>query len=161
MERLWTPWRSEYVTKTGDPADCFLCEYLAHPEGEAAELTLRRSDRTFVVLNKFPYNTGHLVIAPHRHVGDLGDLSPEERSELMEETNRAIHAVKRAMRPHGFNVGMNLGPVAGAGLPDHVHVHVVPRWGGDTNFMPVLGGTKVLPESLDQTAARLRPLLAD
>lgn len=161
MERLWTPWRSEYVTKTGDAADCFLCDYLAHPEGEAAELTLRRSELTFVVLNKFPYNTGHLIVAPRRHLGELDDLSPEERSALMEETNRAIHAVKLAMRPHGFNVGMNLGSVAGAGLPDHIHVHIVPRWGGDTNFMPVLGGTKVLPESLDQTAAKLRPLLTD
>jgi ATP adenylyltransferase len=160
MERLWTPWRSDYVTKTGEAPSCFLCDYVAHPDGEAAELILHRGERTLIVLNKFPYNTGHAIVSPHRHVGDLTELSIEERTELMEETSRLVGAVGRAMGPQGFNIGMNLGTVAGAGVPDHVHVHVVPRWGGDTNFMPIVGETKVLPESLDQTAAKLRPLLS-
>jgi ATP adenylyltransferase len=160
MERLWAPWRSGYVTNTGASSGCFLCDYVAEPAGEAAELTLYRGERTLIVLNKFPYNTGHLIVAPLRHTGDLAELSPEERAELMEQTTRSVAALRDAMRPEGFNVGMNLGMVAGAGLPDHLHQHVVPRWGGDTNFMPLVGGTKVLPESLDQTAAKLRPLLS-
>lgn len=160
MERLWTPWRSEYVTGTGSDGACFLCDIVDEPQGEAAELVVRRTDDTITVLNKFPYNTGHLIVAPHEHVGELTALSPELRASLMEETTRAVEALNQAMSPHGFNVGMNLGTVAGAGLPDHVHLHVVPRWGGDTNFMPIVGDTKVLPETLDQTAAKLRPLLS-
>ena len=160
MERLWTPWRSEYVTGTGSGTGCFLCDIVADPEGEAAELAIRRTSSTITVLNKFPYNTGHLIIAPHDHAGELTDLAPALRAELMEETSRAVEALRAAMKPHGFNIGMNLGSVAGAGLPDHLHIHVVPRWGGDTNFMPIVGDTKVLPESLDQTASKLRPLLA-
>jgi ATP adenylyltransferase len=160
MERLWTPWRSDYVTKTGDASNCFLCDCIAHPDDEAAGLILHRGERTLIVLNKFPYNTGHAIVAPHRHVADLTDLSVEERAELMEETARLVAAVRDGMRPQGFNVGMNLGTVAGAGVPDHVHLHVVPRWGGDTNFMPIVGDTKVMPETLDQTASKLRPLLS-
>lgn len=160
MERLWTPWRSEYVTGSGSDGGCFLCDTVLDPGGEAAELLVRRTGTTITVLNKFPYNTGHLIIAPHDHVGELTDLDPAVRASLMEETTAAVDALSRAMNPHGFNVGMNLGAVAGAGLPDHLHVHVVPRWGGDTNFMPIVGETKVLPETLDQTAAKLRPLLA-
>jgi ATP adenylyltransferase len=160
VERLWTPWRSEYVTGKGPKSACFLCDIVADPKGEAAELLVGRTDTTITVLNKFPYNTGHLVVAPHQHSGELSDLSAELRAALMEETSRAVKALRQAMEPHGFNIGLNLGAVAGAGLPDHLHVHVVPRWGGDTNFMPIVGDTKVLPETLDQTAAKLRPLLA-
>jgi ATP adenylyltransferase len=111
----------------------------------------------FVILNAFPYNTGHLMIAPNRHVGDVSDMTPAERSELFDVTCKAIEIVRGAMNAHGFNTGMNLGQVAGAGIPGHVHMHVVPRWGGDTNFMPVIGDTKVLPEMLAETAAKLRP----
>ena len=160
MERLWTPWRSEYVTGTGSGGACFLCDAVADPGGEAAELLIRRSETTITVLNKFPYNTGHLIVAPHEHLGELTALTASLRAELMEETSRAVEALTQAIKPHGFNVGLNLGTVAGAGLPDHLHVHVVPRWGGDTNFMPIVGDTKVLPETLDQTAAKLRPLLS-
>jgi ATP adenylyltransferase len=159
MERLWTPWRADYVTQTGDPSSCFLCDLVAHPDGDDAELILHRGESTMIVLNKFPYNTGHAIVAPHRHVGDLTELTGEERGLIMEETSRVVGALRDALRPQGFNVGLNLGMVAGAGLPDHVHVHVVPRWGGDTNFMPIVGETKVLPEALDETAAKLRPLL--
>jgi ATP adenylyltransferase len=114
----------------------------------------------FVILNAFPYNTGHLMVAPVRHVGELHDLESSELSALMQLTSRSVDIVKEAMDPDGFNVGMNLGAVAGAGVPGHLHVHVVPRWGGDTNFMTVVGETKVLPEMIADTDARLRPLFA-
>jgi ATP adenylyltransferase len=159
MERLWTPWRSEYVTGSGSSSGCFLCDYINSPNAEATELTLSRDEHTITVLNKFPYNTGHVMIAPLTHTGDLEELTREDRVALTEETTRVVAALKRAMKPEGFNTGINLGNVAGAGVPDHLHVHVVPRWGGDTNFMPILGETKVMPETLDQTAAKLRPLL--
>jgi ATP adenylyltransferase len=113
-----------------------------------------------VILNAFPYNSGHLMIAPRRHAGDLHELSAEERGELMELTSSAVGIVRDALSAHGFNVGMNLGRVAGAGIPGHLHVHVVPRWGGDTNFMPVVGDTKVLPEMIAETDDKLRPLFA-
>ena len=124
---------------------------------DAAAYVLHRGERAFALLNAYPYNTGHLMIAPVRHAAALGGLDPTDRSELMELTTRGISILEEVMRPDGFNVGMNLGEVAGAGVPGHLHVHVVPRWGGDTNFMPVVGDTKVLPETLDQTYDRLRP----
>ena len=111
----------------------------------------------FAILNVFPYNTGHLMVGPLRHVGELTGLDERERHELMDVTERSVAIIADEMNPHGFNVGMNLGPVAGAGIPGHLHMHVVPRWGGDTNFMPVVGETKVLPESIADTYARLRP----
>jgi ATP adenylyltransferase len=161
MERLWTPWRSDYVTKGGDRSSCFLCDHLARPDDEEAALLLHKGERTLIVLNKYPYNTGHVIVAPHDHVPGLTELSAGDRAALMEETARVVAALGEAMHPEGFNIGMNLGTVAGAGAPDHVHLHVVPRWGGDTNFMPIVGDTKVLPETLDQTAAKLRPLLSE
>ena len=139
------------MSKADEDDGCFLCE----PDEEHV---LFRSDSVFVILNLFPYNTGHLMIAPVRHVGELWGLTQEERHDLFDTTARAIEVARDALSPHGFNTGMNLGRVAGAGVPGHLHMHVVPRWGGDTNFMPVTGGTKVLPETLDQTAAKLRPL---
>ena len=141
------------MSKADDDDACFLCE----PDEEHV---LHRAAHVFVILNLFPYNSGHLMIAPHRHVGDLGDLSGEERHELFDTMAAALEVLREGMSPHGFNTGMNLGRVAGAGVPGHLHVHVVPRWGGDTNFMPVTGDTKVLPEALEQTAAKLRPLFA-
>jgi ATP adenylyltransferase len=118
---------------------------------------LYRGPSTFVLLNAFPYNSGHLMVAPHRHVGELQDLEQEERNELMDLSTKSVAIVKEELNAHGFNVGINLGQVAGAGVPGHLHVHVVPRWGGDTNFMPVVGETKVLPEMLADTDAKLRP----
>jgi ATP adenylyltransferase len=155
MERLWTPWRSEYVTKADDDG-CIFCDHLAERDDEKANI-LYRGETTFVILNAFPYNTGHLMVAPMRHVGELSELETEERQELFDVMSRSIEVLRDAMNPHGFNTGMNLGRVAGAGLPGHLHVHVVPRWGGDTNFMPIVGQTKVLPELLADTAAKLRP----
>ena len=135
---------------------CFMCDALAATD-DPANHVLHRGDAAFVILNAYPYNTGHLMVAPTRHVGELEEMSPEERVEIMDLTTRAVGVIRAAMSPHGFNIGINLGQVAGAGLPGHVHVHVVPRWGGDTNFMPVVGETKVLPEMLADTYAKLKP----
>ncbi|HEX2050266.1 MAG TPA: HIT domain-containing protein [Actinomycetota bacterium] len=158
MERLWSPWRMQYLAASGDDDGCFLCAASQPVEDDAG--VLHRGDAAFVMLNAFPYNTGHVMVAPVRHVGDLDALEPAERAEIMELTTRAVAVVRAAMDAHGFNVGMNLGRAAGAGVPGHLHVHVVPRWGGDTNFMPVVAHTKVLPEMLDETASKLRPRFA-
>ena len=136
-------------------ASCFLC---AEDQGADDEpRVVHRGRHSFVILNAYPYNTGHVLIAPNRHVADLESLNEEERLEIMELTTRSTTVIREAMGAQGFNVGMNLGQAAGAGVPGHVHVHVVPRWGGDTNFMPVVGKTKVLPEMLADTYAKLRP----
>ncbi len=161
MERLWSPWRLEYVTGFSDrPEGCFMCTAVAARD-DAAHHVLHRGDAALVLLNAYPYNTGHLMVAPTRHVGDLVELTEEERVEVMELTTRAVSVIRAAMQPHGFNIGINLGHVAGAGLPGHVHVHVVPRWGGDTNFMPIVGETKVLPEMLADTYAKLKQAFAN
>ncbi|HEU4480877.1 MAG TPA: HIT domain-containing protein, partial [Actinomycetota bacterium] len=132
-------------TSGGDDGGCVFCDHLAEGDDVASHI-LRRGRSVFAILNAFPYNTGHLMIAPNRHVADLGDLEEEERYELIELTYRSTDIVRAAMGAQGFNVGMNLGAVAGAGIPGHLHMHVVPRWGGDTNFMTTVGETKVLPE---------------
>jgi ATP adenylyltransferase len=143
----------QYVSTSGGDAECIFCDHLAK-----GDEVLYRGQTAFVLLNAFPYNTGHLMVAPQRHAGELGDLDEPERHELMDLATESVRIVREAMGAHGFNVGMNLGSVAGAGIPGHLHVHVVPRWGGDTNFMTTVGGTKVLPEMLADTAAKLRPL---
>ena len=148
----------QYVTTTNDDdSGCVFCSALEGAGDPGLTHVLHRGERVFAILNAFPYNTGHLMIAPNRHVGDVCALSAEERSDLMDLTCTAVSIVRDAMGAHGFNTGMNLGQVAGAGIPGHIHMHVVPRWGGDTNFMPVVGETKVLPEMLGETAAKLRP----
>lgn len=151
----------QYMTQgsedsAGGSGGCIFCDQLGAGNDEAAHI-LHRGPSCFVILNAFPYNTGHLMVAPRRHAGELHALDFSERHELMDLTSDAVEIVRAAMSPEGFNVGVNLGEVAGAGVPGHVHVHVVPRWGGDTNFMPVVGQTKVLPEMLADTAAKLRP----
>jgi ATP adenylyltransferase len=157
--RLWTPWRMAYINDQGGRSHgCIFCALPA--EGEANDernLILGRGRLNFVILNAYPYNPGHLMVAPYRHVGDYLDLTGDELTEATELTRTAIAALKATSDPHGFNLGMNLGTVAGAGIADHVHLHVVPRWGGDTNFMPVVAGIKVLPELLAQTWAKLHP----
>lgn len=147
----------EYVARADDAdVGCIFCAAL---EGHNDELThlIHRGDDAFVLLNAFPYNTGHVMVAPTRHVGGLNELAADERAALMELVTETVDVIRAAMEPDGFNVGINLGRVAGAGVPGHVHVHVVPRWGGDTNYMPVAAQTKVLPELLTDTAAKLRP----
>jgi ATP adenylyltransferase len=157
VERLWTPWRSTYVQGAADDAEpgCFLC---TSPQAgdDPARLILFRAERVFVVMNLFPYNTGHLLVAPYEHTGGFATLDPDTASELIHTVQHCVAVLEAEDQPHAFNIGMNLGKPAGAGVPDHLHQHIVPRWNGDTNFMPILGDTKVMPETLDQTYARLR-----
>lgn len=147
----------EYVSGGGGRDGCIFCDHLA-ADDEAASHVLWRGSGVFVLLNAFPYNTGHIMVAPTDHVAGLTELTEAQRAELMETTNSCLEVVAGAMSPQGFNVGMNLGEAGGAGIPGHLHVHVVPRWGGDTNFMTTVGDAKVLPELLDDTYRRLRPL---
>ena len=158
MDRLWSPWRLEYVKTASDlvPA-CVFCEAVSQERD--APLIVFQGASCFVILNLYPYNNGHLMVVPRRHVGRLADLSPEEATEMMGLTRAVEMALQELYQPHGFNMGLNLGKSAGAGVLDHIHMHVVPRWNGDTNFMTVVGETRVLPEQLAQTAERLRPVL--
>lgn len=158
MERpLWAPWRMEFI-EAAKPAGCIFCNFPAE-EGEEADrrnLVVHRSGRSFTILNRFPYNNGHVMVVPRAHVSRLEDLAPEAWDDLQAELRRAVAVIRAAYRPEGLNVGMNLGKVAGAGIEDHLHWHVVPRWGGDTNFMPVLSDTKVMIEHLDASWRRIR-----
>ena len=149
----------EYMSAAGEgkgSGGCVFCDHLAEGDDAAARI-LHRGRSVFAILNAFPYNTGHLMVAPLRHVGDVAELDPDECAELFGLTCRAVEVVRAAMGAEGFNTGMNLGAAGGAGIPGHLHMHVVPRWNGDTNFMPVTGDTKVLPEMLADTYAKLRP----
>jgi ATP adenylyltransferase len=159
VDRLWTPWRMEYIesAKGLEQDTCFLCEKPASGDDVAA-LILARTEKAFVILNSYPYNPGHLMVAPFRHVGELEALEGDDLAETTQLLQRSIRALKEVSAPDGFNLGMNLGRVAGAGIPGHVHWHVVPRWNGDTNFMAVVGEIRVLPELLAETYAKLRPL---
>ena len=156
-DRLWAPWRMKYIEEAsrGEELECFLCE---NPKVKdcADNLILCRGRRCFVIMNLYPYNNGHLMVAPFRHVSEFLDLTPEETAEVGVLTKLCIRALNETMHPHGFNIGMNLGRVAGAGLEDHLHVHIVPRWDGDTNFMPIIAETKVISESLQESYKRLR-----
>lgn len=147
----------ESAQATEEPDGCIFCEKPQADDDEGAYI-LARGDQAFAILNAFPYNPGHLMVAPYRHVGDLADLRPAETADCDALLRRSIVALRAATNPDGFNVGMNLGRVAGAGIPGHVHWHLVPRWNGDTNFMAVVGETRVLPQLLAETYARLKPL---
>ena len=151
---LWAPWRLEYVSTADELEDCPLC---AEAAGEVPEtLVVRRGAAAFVLLNKFPYSSGHLLVAPYAHVGDLADVGDEAALEIHRLGLQGIEALRAVYRPVGFNLGWNIGRAAGAGIVDHVHLHVVPRWAGDTSFMPVLGDAKVIPEHLLDTRERVR-----
>jgi len=152
---LWAPWRHEYVTAASAPGEdaCFLCDYLLKPESDAENGVIWRADDTIVLLNRYPYTNGHLLIAPFAHKADLDDLTRDEMRRLWHHTGQAKRLLAGALAPHGFNIGINLGRCAGAGLPGHVHLHVVPRWNGDTNFMSAVGDVRVIPQSLDQLHA--------
>ena len=156
FERLWTPWRLAYVSGGNESGACVFCAALE--DDDAAPLILFRGGSCFVILNLFPYNNGHLLVVPNRHVASLNEATDGERSELIDLTRRAEIALTEAYAPHGMNMGINLGKPAGAGVPGHLHMHVVPRWSGDTNFMTVVGQTRVLPEELPATADKLRPI---
>ena len=157
MKRLWAPWRLEYIV--GDKQEgCFLCRILGD-DNDRENLILKRGQLCAVVMNRYPYNNGHLMVCPYRHVAELDDLCGEERLELMDLVADCIKALKQSIRPDGFNVGINLGRAAGAGLEDHIHTHIVPRWNGDTNFMPVMDDVKVIPQGLLELWDVLNPLL--
>jgi ATP adenylyltransferase len=150
---LWAPWRLEYVTHADEQQGCVFC---AEAAGEVADsLVVHRGERAFAVLNKFPYSSGHLLVAPFAHVGELAEVGDETALEIHRLSLAAIEALRATYKPDGFNLGWNLGRPAGAGIADHVHLHVVPRWSGDTSFMPVVGDVKVLPEHLHATRERL------
>ena len=155
MERLWSPWRMEYIESARDDETDEGCPFCALADGD--ERILARTEHAFVTLAKYPYNPGHLLILPARHTGDLEDVTPPEHAAIAILLQRSIRALRSTSDPGGFNVGLNLGRTAGAGIPDHLHWHVVPRWGGDTNFMPVVGQTRVLPQLLEDTFAKLKP----
>jgi ATP adenylyltransferase len=154
---LWAPWRMEFIDAP-KPSGCIFCEFPA-AEGDAADrrnLLAHRSARSFTLLNRFPYNSGHVMVIPRAHVAELEALAPEDFADLHAELRRAVAVLRKVYRPEGMNVGMNLGRVAGAGIADHLHYHLVPRWGGDTNFMPVLADTKVMIEHLGESWRRIR-----
>jgi ATP adenylyltransferase len=159
-QNIWAPWRMEYIHSLAEASKsgCFLCDYREATTADAANHVLWRSDQALVVMNRFPYTNGHLLIAPTRHVADLDDLSDSETSTLWRLTRDAKNLLKEALSAQGFNIGLNFGHCAGAGLPDHLHIHVVPRWSGDTNFMAVLGDVRVIPQGLDRLYQRLLEL---
>ena len=156
VDRLWSPWRLEYVTSNKADTDCVFC--LAADASAKASLIVYKRKTCYVILNLYPYNNGHLLIVPYRHTPSLASLTTEEAHETADLMQLCERALLEAYQPHGINVGANLGKPAGAGVLEHVHVHVVPRWNGDTNFMTVVGETRVLPEELGQSAARLKPI---
>ena len=153
MRRLWAPWRLEYVRGADEVGGCVFCRAAAGSDDDG--LVVRRGERAFALVNRYPYASGHLMVAPFRHEGELGGLTGEEALEIHRLAAAALEALTEDMHPQGFNLGWNLGRVAGAGVVDHVHLHVVPRWAGDTNFMPVLADVRVLPEALATTRAKL------
>ena len=158
MDRLWSPWRLEYIAGGKPKAACIFCE--ATGETESSSLIVFKGDTCYVILNLYPYNNGHVMVVPYRHVATFRELSVEELTEIGVLIQRAEAALSEAYQPHGFNVGLNMGRVAGAGIPDHLHVHVVPRWNGDANFISVIGQTRVLPEALGTTFDRLKAALS-
>lgn len=158
MEIKFTPWRMAYVAHADAPADaaCILCAR-GHDQPQPTTLVLYRGAHSYVLMNLYPYNTGHLMIVPYQHTADLPGLATDCASELFELARRSTAILAAELSPAGFNLGMNLGRTAGAAIDQHLHLHIVPRWSGDANFMAVVGGTKLVPESLEATYARLRP----
>ncbi|MBI3099648.1 MAG: HIT domain-containing protein [Planctomycetes bacterium] len=160
FNHLWAPWRMEYIHEVDRLPGCFFCRAIrAATKSDAKNLLILRGRRAFVMLNKYPYNVGHVMIFPKSHTGDLTKIRAAELNECMALAQRMQRALTKAFRPDGFNLGVNLGRSAGAGVLDHVHIHLVPRWSGDCNFMPVLGGTKVHPQSLEECWGTIRKSL--
>jgi ATP adenylyltransferase len=157
---LWAPWRIEYITGPKD-GECIFCAAAAATNADPAHEPIDRTEHCLTILNAYPYAPGHVMVAPVRHVAALEDLDPDEMLEMMQLASRSILAIRQAMAPDGFNVGLNEGKVAGAGIADHLHLHVVPRWAGDTNFMPILGDTNVIPQALEATQAILAKAIAE
>lgn len=155
LKYLWSPWRMVYIQDYKHEAGCVFCSAATQADN-TENLIVARAQQAFVILNRFPYTSGHLMAVPFQHQPSLELLDPETRSELMELTSRAINVLRSVYRPQGFNIGVNIGEAAGAGITEHVHMHVVPRWDGDTNFMSTLSETRVLPESLEDTYQRVK-----
>jgi len=160
MERknLWAPWRIKYIQALSESRNCFICENRDNPQQDDKNLVLWRTDKSIVILNRFPYNNGHLLIAPVRHIPDLEQATSEELLEMFKLIRESQKALSIAIKPHGFNVGMNFGRCAGAGLPDHFHIHLVPRWDGDTNFINVCSDTDVISQSLTELLELLKQI---
>jgi len=160
-KNLWAPWRMEYIDQLWADANagCFLCYARDNPDKDRQTYTLVRGEKCLAVMNRFPYTSGHMLIAPYVHTGELSDLDDAAMLELMQITRDTQEVLARVLRAEGFNIGLNLARCAGAGLPGHLHVHVVPRWGGDTNFMPVIGDVRVIPESMDKLYDKLKSSL--
>jgi ATP adenylyltransferase len=157
VERIWAPWRTEYIGQDHGTA-CIFCEKL-HSNNDAANYLLFRGKEVFVLLNLYPYTNGHLLVTPGRHTGDFTGLTDSELLEVGQVTRQMVKLLQFAFNPDGFNIGINLGEIAGAGIPGHFHVHIVPRWSGDTNFMPVLGDVRVISEGLDLTYRKLKEIM--
>ncbi len=158
---LWAPWRLEYIRDIGKESGCFFCRKGGQPEKDVENFVVARGETAFLLLNAFPYNSGHVLVAPYRHVGDLSDCTSNERLEMLDLVTCLKDVMARVMHPHGFNFGFNIGEAAGAGVASHIHGHLVPRWTGDTNFMPVLADTRVVPEALEKTTELLREAWAE
>jgi ATP adenylyltransferase len=157
MKQLWSPWRLEYLTEP-EAEGCIFCE-AAEGDDDRQNLVLLRGERAFLILNRYPYNNGHFMVVPYEHMASLEDLPAATLTEMMLLLNRGLAALRATMAPEGFNIGANLGHVAGAGIDDHVHIHAVPRWAGDTNFMPVVGEMRVVPQTWLQTYDQLKAAL--
>jgi len=156
MDSLWAPWRMEYIKRDkADPQGCIFCDKF-HSTDDRRDLVLYRLEHSFVLMNLYPYNNGHLLIAPLRHLSDYTELTDEESAEMDALTRMSVVILRDLLKPQGFNIGMNIGEVGGAGIADHLHRHIVPRWAGDTNFMPIVGHTKVMVEGLSESWEALR-----
>ena len=160
MDRIWAPWRIGFIMKGSNEGECFLCQF-PKEDNDEANLVLFRGKHNFIIMNAYPYNTGHLLIAPYKHLGSLEGLKGAAARENFDLVKLGVRLLTKVMQPAGFNIGINLGRVAGAGLANHIHTHIVPRWQGDSNFMPVISDTKVLPESLAMTYKKLKDGIAD
>ena len=159
MKNLWSPWRSEYIESfknENDKSECIFCSNAKLDENDSANLLVKKSELTFSMLNLYPYNNGHLMVIPYKHTGEITDLTEDESLEIMNEIKSLKEALTEIYQPHGFNIGVNIGRISGAGIYDHIHFHIVPRWSGDTNFMPVLGEVKIISQDLLDSKIKLR-----
>ncbi len=161
MDVLWSPWRYDYITRTGSAksSGCVFCDILNSPASDEEKFIIKRAEFNFVILNIYPYGTGHLMVVPFAHIGDLGSADKNTTDEMMDLTKRAQSVLAEVYQPEGYNIGMNLGKAGGAGVADHFHMHVLPRWFGDVNFMTAIGETRTVPEALESTYEKLRKKL--
>jgi ATP adenylyltransferase len=163
LERLWSPWRYQYISAGGDEKTvaCVFCAIQKDPARDEANFVVMRAAHNYVVLNLYPYTSGHILIVPNEHLGELDSAAKEITDEMMDLAKRTQTALRQVYKPGGFNLGMNLGAAAGAGIADHIHLHIMPRWAGDTNFMATVGETRVIPEDLTTTYARVKAVMRD